>query len=224
MRDACGIANYIFRPSLCAETGDVINLLSRTPYQNGPAVTDTVTGAEAFLSTVSDHLEKTLYVDTKEHSGYRLLSLFMVFFCKQLTKLGREYKQDLQFEVANNKLQGMNPCCDSAIVAIIADGVLLHILYEYKPSVHPHLGKVPHEALLELALQCYYAINHHRIRHTFLCCITDLSSWHYFKVCANSDGGLAIGWHHLINDYVRTLSMEAIKEHVTFLMMTHMTT
>ena len=32
MRDACEIAKYIFRPSRFAETGDVINLLSRTPY------------------------------------------------------------------------------------------------------------------------------------------------------------------------------------------------
>ena len=163
LKEACAIANHIFRPCKFLETGALADLLSSTPYQKGPAptdavtdaekepeLTDAVTSAEAVLSAVCDYLEKILYLNTKEPSGYGLLSIFMIFFTKHLSTLGREYKADLQFVVADNSLQGGNPCCDAELVAILVDHLFLHSLYEYKPAVHPDLTHVSPETILEL--------------------------------------------------------------------------
>lgn len=82
------------------------------------------------------------------------------------------------------------------------------VVYEYKPAVHQDPERVNDCDLMEALLQASYCLRFYNVSQ-MIHCLTDLSTWHYFKVkrSTSSDKLMNIEWWHLI-DNTFPLNME----------------
>ena len=103
---------------------------------------------------------------------------------------------DMEFPVVlHTRKRGQKQSCDSAISAITSVNIPV-ILYEYKPSVHPAPLIVNSDHLMELFLQGCYCLWEYDLQ-SIVHCLTDLNSWHYFKL-KKEDGKVGCQWCHSI--------------------------
>lgn len=126
-----------------------------------------------FTKIYSSHLEKTLYVNSKEASGYGMLSNFSVLVCDVLQEKfpTHQFRIEPQFYVAKGKTYST----DMAVVLLKVDGVEVLLAWEYKPKVAADISDQTGWHLSETILQGFYLQGKH-----ILHCLTDLSDFHYF--------------------------------------------
>ena len=115
---------------------------------------------------------------------------------------------------ANNKKRGQNPTSDTVIIMLLESSAasldpkkIPVVVYKYKPTVHQDPGRVNDYDLMETLLQASYCLRFYVSQ--MIHCLTDLSTWHYFKVRSTSSGKLNIEWWHLI-DNTFSLNMEIV--------------
>ena len=119
------------------------------------------------------------------------------FFSDCLTKILIEpYNFHNQHLVASNSNPGQNLTTDAAIVSIIQPRIggrywKTKVIYECKTAIHPDITRVEVKYIMELMLQAYYVKNYENIS-TVIACLTDMKTWHYFKLCRNYDNGSMI--------------------------------
>ena len=124
---------------------------------------------------------------------------------------------------ADNKKRGQNPTSDTAIIALLESSAtpldprkIPVVVYEYKPAVHQDPKRVNDCDLMEALLQASYCLRFYNIPQ-MIHCLTDLSTWHYFKVKrSTSSHKLNIEWWHLI-DHTVSLNIEIVTKHAGFL-------
>ena len=104
---------------------------------------------------------------------------------------------DMEFPVVlHTRKRGQKPSCHSAISAITSVNLPV-ILYEYKPTVHPDPLIVNPDHLMELFLQGCYCLWQYKLQ-SIVHCLTDLNSWHYFKLKKERGGKVGSQWCHSI--------------------------
>ena len=172
---------------------------------------------------INKHKQKTYNVTIEEAAGYTMLGNYAVTFSEilseELSKVMMYYNQMI---AANNKKQGHNPTSDTAIimlleesgVASLAPMVKPVVVYEYKPIVHLDPARVNNCDLVEALLRAYYCLRFYKVSQ-MIHCLTDLLTWHYFKVNTSADK-LNIEWWHRI-DHSFPLNVEMVTEHAGFL-------
>ena len=150
---------------------------------------------------MTSYPEYCLHFGTKEASGIPLLGTTLIAFVALLSERGgTAYKMDMEFPVVVlTRKRGQKPSCDSAITAITSVNLPVNlpvILYEYKPTVHPDPLIVNPDHLMELFLQGCYCLWQYELE-SIVHCLTDLDSWHYFKL-KKEDGKVGCQWCHSI--------------------------
>lgn len=135
----------------------------------------------SFTTSFLEHISLTLYVKSKEASGYGMLSVFSLFVCKMMQDKypSSNFRIDPQFRVC----EGNKFTSDQGLVHLIeATRVLLRVLalWEYKPRVPGDLDDITAWHISETLLQAYYM----RKKHSYpvLHCLTDLTDYHYFFI------------------------------------------
>ena len=92
-----------FQLKWCFEFRDIISFIKSkiSVYQDAPNF-DSVNGLEEFVYYYSGHLSKTLYLYSKEASGYAMLSLHVCTMMEQKYPQST-FKIDPQFHVSEEK-------------------------------------------------------------------------------------------------------------------------
>ena len=149
------------------------------------------------MKSVLTHYESTEHIGLEESAGYTVLGIFMVFFAQALSKeVETRYKVRKQPVVAVNSNRGQNPSSDFALISLTIPLVvpststacllqgsrwITKVIYEYKPQIACNLRVVQPKALIEVFMQAYYTMKSEKLK-TLLACLTDLQTWHYFKL------------------------------------------
>lgn len=118
----------------------------------------------------------TLYLSTKEASGYPKLGTYLLFVRNGIQKCYPSH----QFFVDNQFCINHQYYSDGAIVSAIVDSNSPIYVVEYKPRVPADLMDIEPYHLSELFLQAYYLQQSydHRILHV----LTDLNDFHFFLI------------------------------------------
>ena len=154
-----------------------------------------------------------------------MLGIYAVNFSEILSEeLSKVMMYWNQMMTANNKERGQNPTSDTAIIMLLESSAtsldpkkIPVVVYEYKPAVHRDPERVNDCDLMEALLQASYCLRFYNVSQ-MIHCLTDLSTWHYFKVkrSISSDKLMNIEWWHLI-DHTFPLNMEIVTKHAGFL-------
>ena len=173
----------------------------------------------AVTTMVNHHKTMTMHVTEEEAAGYAMLAIYAVHFATVLSgELKKDFKYYSQFQVADNLRAGQNPTTDTAIIMLATSQQCIPtVMYEYKPTVHTDPSRVDVLALMEVFLQAYYCIRYYKIQ-VVLHCLTDLKTWHYFKIALNKKTSrLNIAWSHRIEQEDQ-LSEDHLAEHSKFIL------
>ena len=149
------------------------------------------------MKSVLTHYESTEHIGLEESAGYTVLGIFMVFCAQALSKeVETRYKVRNQPVVAVNSNRGQNPSSDFALISLTIPLVvpstsiacllqgsrwITKVIYEYKPQIAFNVRMVQPKALIEVFMQAYYTMKYEKLK-TLLACLTDLQTWHYFKL------------------------------------------
>ena len=124
----------------------------------------------------------------REAAGIPLLGYCMTSLCETLNELKKDQRFRVHSEypvVKEGKNQSAPFSSHITITATATDNqeeMRPIFLCEYKPVVDPNCSDVPVNDLLEAFVQGYYCLRSRKME-SILHCITDLSRWHYFKLC-----------------------------------------
>ena len=179
-------------------------------YEAEPTIS-TVDGLSDFTATFSKHLRLTRYVNTKEASGYGMLSHFALFFCGFLCEKfpGVDFKIDPHFYVCGGKQYSR----DEALIMLTAtSSETVLVVWEYKPQVSNSLGDVPKWHLSETILQAFYLQKQHA--YPVLHCLTDLEDFHYFSLKCAGQGLELLKYFFLRSDFTQE---KEVLHHLNFL-------
>ena len=169
-----------FRIHFSVETASYENLQLKKSHD----VTNT-------MKHLLQHFKNTVQIGVEECAGYTVLGNLLVFFAEGLSnELATLYRYHNQRGVAVNSNPGQHPSRAAALVSLMmlpplplpgSSPWLTKVICEYKPAINQELHLVQPKFLLELFLQCYYTMKYGKQR-TLLACLTDLNTWHYFKL------------------------------------------
>ena len=131
----------------------------------------------SFTTVFSEYSSRTLFLTSKEASGYGLLYVFSLFVCKLLQEKypSLSLHVDPHFPVAEGQtFTSMQLLVEASLMLRVL------VLWEYKPRVPDALEDVTVWHLSETLLQAYYL----RRKHSYpvLHCLTDLLDFHYFFI------------------------------------------
>lgn len=163
------VLSYILRKSGLCEYREIVACIERLlDTHEVSSVIAPNNRIKTFSAHYSEHMQDTLYITTKEASGYGILSNFSQFVCRMLKDQypPRMFRIDLQFQLFENKSG------DQAVIQQLTDGNLhVLIVWEYKPKVPSSLSDTTAWHLSETLLQAYYLrkSNSHPVLH----CLTD---------------------------------------------------
>ena len=197
--DLIPVADHIFTQSF-ASVNEIKEFVIRNHSQvaSGPQATPHATQPDlqhhtppqnpyiAIVAQMAETYEWTHNVTVEEAPGYLPLGNLLVFIGKMLTsKFGGIYKCHPQRNVAKNSNPGQTPSTDVAMILRERTGAssdyISKILYEYKPALPPTIQLIEMKHLLELFIQCYYVMKFEKTTK-IIGCITNLVTWHFFKV------------------------------------------
>ena len=150
-------------------------------YEAEPTIS-TVDGLSDFTATFSKHVRLTRFVNTKEASGYGMLSQVALFFCGFLCEKvpGVDFKIDPHFYVCGGK---QDSSAEALIMLTATRSETVLVVWDYKPQVPNSLGDVRKRHLSETILRSFYLQKQHA--YPVLHCLTDLEDFHYFSLkCA----------------------------------------
>ena len=137
-------------------------------------------------------------VTVEEEPGYLLLGNLLTFFATAMeSELGFKFKYHAQRQVCKNSTQGRNPSTDGAIIHCLVSKearFITEVLYEYKPAVHEEILIETQAFLIELFLQTHYIMRYEK-KNSIIACLTDLFTWHYFKLSLTSGTKVKILWY-----------------------------
>ena len=225
------VAGYImnFKPGVYPHPEDQLTTLvfgeKYQPPDSPPNLTECDETLKILRDSVNKHKQKTYRLTLEEAAGYPMLGGHAVHFSEVLAeKLSQDIVAWNQMMVAKNSKPGQNPTSDAAVIMLLqnSDNPLVPIkiqvvVYEYKPKVSQKPSKVEISHLVEALLQAFYILRFYNIRK-IIHCLTDLTTWHYFKVeeSATSSDKMDIKWWHVIN-YTFPLDIESVTDHAGFL-------
>ena len=193
--DDIDVARLIFGEEFLSESS-FKSYLQAIAKENFQPIQQTIDTTD-ILKVLLCHCLKTIQVGIEEAAGYVLLGILLGFFADCLTKILVEpYNFHNQHLVASNSNPGQNLTTDAAIVSIIQPRIggrywKTKVIYEYKTAIHPDITRVEVKYIMELMLQAYYVKNYENIS-TVIACLTDMKTWHYFKLSRNNDNGSMI--------------------------------
>ena len=140
-----------------------------------------------FLLCLNLFFKRSLEIGHEESAGYPILATILIYFTTFLSsELNEEYIFHNQHTVAKNSKRGANPSTDAALVALqtmASSGLSCRtkVIYELKHAVNQTLPLVEPKYLIEVFLQAYYVMQYEKLKE-LLACLTDLTTWHYFKL------------------------------------------
>ena len=164
------------------------------------------------------HRNMTAQLTMEEASGYTMLGVYAVHFVYVLSKeLRKEFQYQPQLEVANNSKSGQNPKTNTAVLVLVdSRRPYPVVMYEYKPVVHQDSSRVDVEAIIEMLLQTHYCMRYYKLK-VVLHCLTDLKTWHYFKISQDErTTKLKIIWWHKI-DFDDELTEQQLVDRTKFI-------
>lgn len=162
-------------------------------------------------------------ITIQEDCGYHVLGDLLISFAYALKEeFGQEYRYHPQRDVCKNANPGRNPSTDCAIVHRLCElqttTYVSKVIYEYKPAIHSSLLLVDPSQLIELLLQAHYTMRYEDTS-TIIGCLTDLMTWHYFKLTMNKSHKLTILWYHkLFMDIPPSTTKEQLQTHLAFVL------
>lgn len=168
---------------------------------------------DSFAKTFKRHLDATLYIRSKEASGYAILGIFSEFVREMMHKKypSLSFKIEPEFRVCEGKQYASDQCL-MQLLTVTEDNKVL-VLWEYKPRVPASLDDITGWHLSETLLQAYYM----RKKHSYpvLHCLTDLTDFHYFFIEDNRQRTLKIvQYAYLCSELVKP---DHVWDHMEFL-------
>ncbi len=179
------------------------------------------------LSTYFFHWTITHNITVDEDSGYLLLSDLVTKFADILKKeFNVNFKYHPQRQVCKNSNPGRNPSTDCSIIHMLVSRQLIsEVLYEYKPAINSNILLVESSQLIELLLQAYYELRYSKKAKSLIGCLTDLFTWHYFKLTlTDTDNKLQISWYYKLTLRMpctipeQNITENELEQHVIFLL------
>lgn len=122
-------------------------------------------------------MQHTLYVNSKEASGYGMLSHFSLLVCDVMCEKYPTvtFKIDPQFYVCIGKKYSS----DQFLVMLSINGIKVLVVWEYKSRVATDIADQAGWHISTI-LQAFYLQNEHSYSYPVLHCLTDLHDFHYF--------------------------------------------
>lgn len=170
------------------------------------------------------HLETSHNVTVEEDPGYLLLGDLITTFAQVLKmEFKSNFRYHAQRKVCMNQNKGRNPSTDGAIILRLVQAApikfLSKVLYEYKPVINQNILAVNPAFLIELFLQTFYVMKYENTSEV-IGCLTDLRTWHYFKLISIHSQYITISWYHKVElNYETKINVSSqLQYHLSFLL------
>lgn len=208
------VLGNLFKLEFFMEHSDIISFFkdklveATTTLDVSPTISSLTTD---FNKAFARHMERTLYIGSKEASGYGMLSNFCVFVSEVLSVMhpNIEFKIDPETYVSQGKTYA-----DYCVIKLCFNGIQVLVVWEYKPRVSTHLSDQTPWHLSETFLQAFYLKKQHK--YPVLHCLTDLADFHYFFVGGDGRMSLDLTKYVYLNSDFRNFD-DTVK-HVNFLL------
>lgn len=153
----------------------------------------------------------------EEPQGYPLLGIWGTSISRELTNRfnGITFSFSNQYTVGKNHQPGQNPSCDMGLL-LCSDGLTTKpiVIFEYKCGVAPSFFVNPLDDVIELLVQCFYAVKNYSLPFVYGC-LTNLEHSHIFLFESRGTSTISIqGSHYMIVHDKRSFE-NAIKVFVT---------
>lgn len=209
------VLGNLFKLEFFMELRDIISFFkdklveAATTLDVSPTISSLTTD---FNKAFARHKERTLYVGSKEASGYGMLSNFCVFVSEVLNVMHPNIKFKIDPEIYVS--QGKTYAADQCVIKLCFKGIQVLVVWEYKPRVSTHLSDQTPWHISETFLQAFYLKKQHK--YPVLHCLTDLADFHYFFV--EGDGRMSLDltkYVYLNSDFC---NFDDTVKHVNFLL------
>ena len=155
--DVVNIVNFIFgwHERDMAALSRKLQTPTTPPEETTPLEEETL---KTYASLFREQREGTLYMGSKEASGYPQLADYLLCMRSRLHKLRPEVTLDIDLQYAIQG-KGKQFYADGSLIATLLHNTRPVYVVDYKPRVPTHLEDIEPNHLSELFLQAFYLCN-----------------------------------------------------------------